>query len=157
MKKFAILSLTLALLAAAPVRAEVVAYDEGGLNVDVPAGWKHEKKDGALSIEPAAGGMAVVFLALPEKDQAKAVEAVEKALDAKVGKIDWEDKPEKEKINDMDAEIWEGTGKDGKLQVEATYLEAGDKTVAIYWFDTKESEKKYEKDIDAIVKGLKKK
>ena len=149
-------ALALALAFAAPVIADVVPFDEGGLNIEVPTGWKSSKSGGAFVID-APADMSIVFLPLPDKDQAKAVAAVEKALDDKVGKVTWEDKPEKEKINDMDAEIWEGTAKEGKRQIEATYLEVGDKTVAVYWFDTKETEEKYKKEIEQIVKGTKKK
>lgn len=155
MNKFVLLSLAL-MLSASATFAEVQSFDDVGLTVDVPAGWKHSKGEGSYTVD-APEGMSIVFVALPDKDQAKAIATIEGALDAKVGTVKWEDKPDKEPINGMQAETWEGTAKDGALQVEAIYLEVGDKTVGIYWFDTKETEAKYKAQIDQIMKGLKKK
>lgn len=155
MNKFIMLALSL-VLSASVAHAEVASLDDVGLSVDVPAGWKLGKSGAATSID-APEGMSIVFVGLPDKDQAKAVATIEKALDEKVGKVAWEDKPDKEPINGMTAETWEGTAKDGALQIEAIYLEVGDKTVGIYWFDTKETEAKYKAQIDQIMKSLKKK
>ena len=58
-------------------------------------------------------------------------------LDQAIGKVAWGKKGVKEKVGELDAEIWNGTAKEGKLQVEAIYADVpGDKTVGIYWFDT---------------------
>lgn len=154
MKKLALAALLAGLIT--PAFAETATYEAGGITMDVPAGWK-VKTGNTLTLDSADGGVSVVFMALPEKGADKAAAAVEKALEGAVGKIAWEDEPEKEKVNGIDAEVWEGTGKEGKLQVEAIYMDTGDKEVAVYWFDTKESDAKYKADTDVIWKSIKKK
>jgi hypothetical protein len=103
--------------------------------------------------------MAIVFLVLPQADAEKTIATIEGELDKAVGKIKWGKKGVKDKVGGMDAEIWNGTAQDEKLQVEAIYCDLpGDKdSLAIFWFDTPESEKKFEKEIDLIVKGIKQK
>lgn len=149
------MTMAVALALTVPVHAETVTFDAGGITVDVPAGWK-AKNDKALTVESPDGNVTVGFIALPEKGADKASAAVEKVLEQYTGKVTWEDKPEKEKVNDIDAEVWDGTAKEGKLQVEAIYLDTGDKEVAVYWYDTKESEAKYKKETDALYKSIKK-
>jgi hypothetical protein len=153
MKNFIALALTFAL--AAPVAAEIVTYEKAGISVDVPAGWKAKNGD-TLTVTSADDQVSAVFVALPEKGADKATAMVEKALEGAVGKIAWEDKPDKEDVNGIGVEVWDGTAKEGKLQIEAIYGDTGDKEFAVYWFDTKESEAKYKKDTDTLYKSIKK-
>lgn len=150
------LLLAAALVCPLPVLAESIAYDTASIEIAVPANWKSSRDAATVTIEAPDKAMSVVFRALPSKNQDKAIAEVEEALDKAVGKVKWNEKPAKEKWGGMEAEVWNGTAKDGKLQVEATYLESTpDQTVGIYWFDTPESEEKYKADIDFIVKGIK--
>lgn len=139
--------------------AEAISFDAAGLEVMVPAGWNMAKDGATMSITAPDKEMAIVFLVLPQAAADKAIEAIEKELDKAVGKIKWDKTATKDKIGGMEAEVWEGTAQDGKLQVEAIYVDLpGDKnTLGIFWFDTPESEKKYAKEIEVIVKGIKKK
>ena len=152
----ALLACTLFVATAAPTIAASFTHTEAGVEIAVPDGWKSESKDGALTLSAADGTMAVVFVVYPGDFTDKMIAEVEKRMEAGTGKITWEDKPDKEEVNGLEAEFWEGTAKDGKLQVEAGYIDTPkDNTLAYYWFDTEESETKHRKDIDTIMKGIK--
>ena len=150
------MALLLVVALAAPALAAVIPYAPAGVEIAVPDKWKSETKGEVVSVTAPDGEMAIVFYVLPAGTPDKVFEDLDKKIEAGTGKIKWEDKPTKDKINGMETEIWNGTAKDGKMQVEALYLESPNgKNLGIYWFDTPESEKKYAKEIDQIVKGLK--
>ena len=157
MKITSLLALTAALAFAAPTIAETVTVESAGIQFDSPKDWKVKKEGESVTVDSADGGVSIVFQILPGKAQDAAVKAIEDSLDKAIGKVKWGEKAtSKEKVNGMDAEIWNGTAKEGKLQVEAIYLESpADKTVGIYWFDTPESEAKNKADADSLWKSIK--
>ena len=145
-----------AALLAVPAFADTITYDAAGVQIDAPAGWTVTKSADGISLDAPGKDVSIVFMHIPGKTPEKAIAAVEAELDKAVGKVAWGEKPTKEKLNGMDAEIWAGTAKDGKLQVEAAYLDTpNDQVLGVYWFDTPESETKYKKDTDQIIQGIK--
>lgn len=160
MKKFFGLFLAVVLACCVPgvSLAEVLTHPEAKIEITVPDTWKQSQDGNMLKVETADGEMAILFMVLEQAEKDKVLEAIDKSLEAKLGEIKWENdgnsKPEE--INGMKGEIWNGTAKEGKFQVECISLDTpSDKNLGIYWFDTPESEKKYAKDIETIVKGLK--
>jgi len=157
MKLTSLVALTMALAIVAPVRAETITLDAAGIQADAPKDWKTKKDADSMTFDAPDGSVSAVFQLLPAKSEEEAIKAVEDSLDKALGKVKWGDKAtSKEKINGLDAEIWNGTAKDGALQVEAIYLTTADgKQVGLYWFDTPESEKKFKADEDTIWKSIK--
>lgn len=138
--------------------AEVLTHEGAQIEITVPDNWKQTPEENVLKIMSPDGEMGVTFMVLAQSEADKAFAEVDAALEKALGDIKWENdgKSKPEEINGMKGEIWEGTAKEGKLQVECISLDTpSDKNLGIYWFDTPESEKKYEKDIDIIVNGLK--
>lgn len=137
-------------------QAATFPYTEAKVEITSPEKWKSAQDDDSVTFTAPDAEMSVIFSLLPAGAEAKAAEIIGKELDKAVGKITWEDKPEKEIINGMASEVWEGKAQGGKVNVTALYVDTpADRTLAIYWFSTDESEKNYEKEIEAIVKGIK--
>ncbi|MBF0409620.1 MAG: hypothetical protein HQM10_19930 [Candidatus Riflebacteria bacterium] len=160
MKKNLVLFLAFVLVSFFPsfVAAAVVPLADANVEITVPDGWSQESKEAAVVIASPDKTMSVVFLAIPGDSDGKTFDAVDKAVEKELGTVKWEKDGEgvPEEINGMKGEIYNGTAKEGKIQVECIWLEsAPGKNLYIYWFDTADSEKKYQKDIDVIVKGLK--
>ena len=160
MKKFIGLFLAIALACFAPgiCLAEVLTHEGAKIEINLPDKWTQAPDGNMMVVTAPDGDMSIMFMVLEQSEKDKVLEAIDKALEAKVGEIKWENdgnsKPEE--INGMKGEIWNGTAKEGKFQVECISLDTpSDKNLGIYWFDTPESEKKYQKEIDLIVKGLK--
>jgi predicted Zn-dependent protease len=137
---------------------EVLTHPEAQVQITVPDQWKQVQKEDVLEIYSPGDEMAVVFMILAPKEAEKALDQVDKELEKKLGEIKWENNGDSkpEEINGMKGEIWNGTAKEGKFQVECITLDTpSGKILGIYWFDTPESEVKFQKDIVTIVKGLK--
>ncbi len=155
MKKTVMMAcMLLSLVAARATFAATVMLEDAKLEIPVPEGWTSEKEAAVAVLTAPDKAMAIVLVSLPAEKADKAFEALEDKLDKAVGKVKWDKKGTKDKLAGVDVEIWNGTAKDGSLQVEAIYMDIGEKTVGIYWFDSPESEKKYAKDIDTICKGM---
>ena len=158
MRSLSILGLCLLLVSVVSGRAAAttITHKEAQVEIAVPDGWKSAQEDDMMSLTAPDDSIVVVFLVMPGETSDKTLEGIEKHLEKSTGKIAWDEKPKEDKVNGMDAEIWGGTAKDGKVQVEAVYVDTpSGKNLAIYWVSTPESEAKYTKDIDLIVKGLK--
>lgn len=151
-----VLMLGLVAAFAASAFAATTPFTAAKIEISSPDGWKSNVDGDTTTYTAPDGLLSVVFTLLPKGAEDKAAEIIEKELDKSIGKVAWKDKPTKEKLNELDWETWEGTAKDGKMVVEANYVTGStDRTVAIYWFSTPEADKKYEKEIDTIVKGIK--
>ncbi|MBF0547762.1 MAG: hypothetical protein HQM08_25215 [Candidatus Riflebacteria bacterium] len=140
------------------VSAEVITHQEGQIQITVPDTWKKTEEANYIKIEAPDKEMTVCFIILSPEQADKILDTVDNKLEEFLGGIKWENdgKPKADEINGMKGEIWNGTAKEGKFQVECIVLNTpSNKKLCYYWFDTPESEKKYEKDIETIVKGLK--
>ncbi|MBF0499323.1 MAG: hypothetical protein HQM09_04285 [Candidatus Riflebacteria bacterium] len=160
MKKTWVLFLAMAIVSFLPslVAAAVVPLADAQVEITIPDGWTQDTKDNVVSIAAPDKTMSVAFFSISGDSDSKAFDVVDKAVEKTVGAVKWEKdgKGVPEEINGMKGETYEGTAKDGKLQVECIWLAtAPGKNLYIYWFDTVDSEKKYQKEIDVIVKGLK--
>ncbi len=152
------LFLVLATFAPALMAADVLVHPEAQIEITVPDKWTKDAEGDVLKIKAPDGEMGVAFTVLAAEQADKALETIDAELEKALGAIKWENegKATAEKINEMPCEIWNGTAQEGKLQIECIVVDCpSGKNLAIYWFDTPESEKKYEADIDVIVKGLK--
>ena len=152
-----VLMLGLVLVLAVHAHAASFPFTAANVEATAPDGWKSGQDGDTVTFTAPDGLMSVVLTLLPKGAEDKAAEVIEKELDKSIGKVAWKEKPTKEKINDLDFEIWEGTAKEGKMVVEANYITgASDRELAVFWFSTPEADKKYEKEIDGIVKSIKK-
>ena len=153
-----VLAITLACFVPGVSLAEVLTHPGAQIEITVPDKWTQTQEGEMLTVTAPDGEMAIMFMVLEQAEKDKVLEAIDKSLEAKLGEIKWENEgnSKPEEINGMKGDIWNGTAKEGKFQVECISLDTpSDKNLGIYWFDTPESEKKYEKEIDLIVKGLK--
>jgi hypothetical protein len=148
----AVLACTLTL----PALAANFQFSAAKVEITSPEGWKSSQEGDVVTIGAPDDSISVVFMVLPEGLEDKAIEEIEKNLEKAIGKVAWKEKPTHEEVNGMPSEIWEGTAKEGKMVVEAMYTNTpADKSLGVYWFSTPEADKKYEKEIETIVKGLK--
>lgn len=137
---------------------EVLTHPEAQVEITVPDSWKQAPEGNVLKITAPDESMAVVFMVLSPSETDKALAEVDAELEKAIGEITWENEGNATdtEVNGMQGDLWNGTAKEGKFQVECIALNTpSGKTLGIYWFDTPESEVKYEKDIDTIVNGLK--
>jgi hypothetical protein len=152
--RFAVVALALALVGAA--HAASFKFETAKVEITSPEGWNSSQEGDVVKIATPDNSMAVVFMILPEGLEDKAIEEIEKSLAKEIGDVAWKEKPQHEEINGMAAEIWEGSAKEGKLGVDAVYINTpADKSLGIYWFSAPEAAQKYDKDIETIIKGLK--
>jgi predicted Zn-dependent protease len=136
--------------------AETVVHQGAKVEISLPDGWKSQQDGDAMNVASPDGELMIVFVVLDSADAEKGFELIDKKLEESTGAIEWEEKPSNDKINGMDCEIWNGTAKDGTLHIEAVYIDTpADKSLGVYWFSTTESEAKFQKEIDLVVKGLK--
>lgn len=155
MRKFFV-GLAVALTLAANLSAATFQFKDAKVEISSPDTWKSAQEGDEVTFTSPDGEMAVVFLLLPAGIEGKAAEYLDKELDKAIGKVQWGEKPQNETINDMKFEIWEGSAKDGAMSVDAVYIDTpADRTLAGFWFSTKEAEKKFEADVLTIVKGIK--
>ena len=144
------------LLATAGAGAATFPFAAAQVEIASPDGWNTSQEGDAVTFTSPDKEMTVVFQLLPAGVETKTIEAIDKELDKAIGDVAWSDKPTEEKINGMDVEIHTGTAKEGKIVVEANYIDTpAERMLAAYWFSTPEADKKYEKEIETIVKGLK--
>lgn len=160
MKRFFYMTLVMALCCLVPSQLAATTLTHAGAQVEitVPDTWKSNQDGDVITITAPDDAMSLVFMILNPKEADKALEEVDNELEKTIGTIKWDNEgnSKPEEINGMKGEFWGGTAKEGKFQVECYSLDTpSGKKLGVYWFDTPESEKKYEKDIETIVKGLK--
>ena len=160
MNKLLALTLAFTLSALLPVFAAptVVPFPDAQVEITVPENWTQEAKDGKLTISAPDKTMSVVFFAVTGSSDSADFDKIDESIEKDIGKVAWlrDSKGEPWENNGMKGEVYNGTAKDGTLQVECIWLvSAPEKHVYIYWFDNPASEKKYTAEIDTIVKGLK--
>jgi predicted Zn-dependent protease len=158
MKKVLFFVVAMALLVPGMVWAEVLTHAGAQVEITVPDKWKQASDEDSLTITSPDDAMAVVFTVLDSNEADKAFDAIDKELEKALGEIKWQNdgKPSEEKINGMTAWEWNGSAKEGKMFVDCLSIDTpADKTLGVYWFTAAEFEKKYEADVETIVKGLK--
>jgi hypothetical protein len=147
----------IAALIAAPLTAGTFQFKKAQVEITSPEGWKSAESEGSVTFTAPDDSIACVFLAVPAKNFEEAAKLLDKEAEKGVGEIDWEEKPENIEINGMATELWDGTAKEGKMVVEAAYMDtpSGEQILCLYWFSAKDAATKHEKAIDEMVKGIK--
>lgn len=158
MKRTFFLFMIVALAFAAPVWATTLTHSPAQVEITVPDTWKSSQDGDTMTLTSPDEEMAVVFNVL-EADQAdKALETMDKELEKAIGEITWENdgKFSEESINGMTTYMWNGKAKGGAMSVDCLQIDTpSEKSLVVYWFGTADAEKKFDADIQTIVKGLK--
>jgi hypothetical protein len=152
------LTLAAVLLTSGLAQADVVTHAGAKVQIDIPSGWKQEQKANSMVITAPDGNMSVVFVVLEGDEVDAAFEAMDKQVEKEFGPVTWAKDGEAvhEDINGMETDEWNGTAKDGALQVDVLAINTpADKALAVYWFTDTASAKKYEPALKQIVRGLK--
>ena len=146
------------LLVGGVASAEVLVHAGAKVQIDVPKGWTQKQDGDVLAINSPDKAMSVVFVVLEQNEADKAFAMMDKAVEKAVGEVDWEHdgKAVEEKIHGMDTWEWNGSAKNGSIYVDVLSIDTpSDKNLGVYWFSSAAAEKKYQNDIDTLVKGLK--
>lgn len=93
--------------------------EEAGIELTIPSGWHHEKKDnGVVVAAPADDSCGVIFMTPPEDDMEKVGEEVGKLLGEIITDMKTNGEPKKGEFNGMKTVTVEGTGKSGGKDCE---------------------------------------
>ncbi|MBF0408747.1 MAG: hypothetical protein HQM10_15475 [Candidatus Riflebacteria bacterium] len=140
------------------VSAKTLTHEAGKVEITIPDGWKEVASEDSLTVTSPDDSLAVVFSMFEAKEADKCFDNIDKELEKALGEIKWENdgKAKVTDCNGMPCSEWSGTAKDGKMFVDCDSIDTpADKTLGIYYFSTEESLKKFEKDLDALVRGIK--
>ncbi|MFZ5949865.1 MAG: hypothetical protein ACOYXC_04130 [Candidatus Rifleibacteriota bacterium] len=138
--------------------ADVLVHEGAQVEITIPENWARNVEGDGMTVVAPNEEMSIAFMILDADKADKVLEQIDASVDKEIGKVAWENNGESkpENINGMEGENWYGTAQGGKIQVECIVLDAPTgKKLVLYWFDTPESEKKYEAEIGMIVRGLK--
>jgi hypothetical protein len=138
--------------------AEVLVHAGAKVQINVPKGWNQKQDGDVLAINSPDKAVSVVFVVLEQKDAEKAFALMDKSVENAVGEVEWEHdgKAVDEDINGMPTSEWNGSAKHGSVYVDVLSIDTpADKNLGVYWFTAAAAEKKYQAEINTIVKGLK--
>src|SRR6266545_5762781 len=152
------IALSAGLLFADAASAEVLTHKGAKVQINVPKGWSQKQDGDVLVINAPNKGMSVVFVVLDQRNAEKAFAEMDRAVEKAVGEVEWEHDGNAvdEEINGMPTSEWNGSAKDGSVLVDVLSIDTpADKNLGVYWFTSAAEEKKYQADLETIVKGLK--
>lgn len=154
MRLFAPLALTLALVA--PAFAGTFKFDKAQVELTSPEGWKSGEENGVVSMNSPDDSIEVIFLVLPGENREAASEALDAEIEKVVGEVTWPESGKEGEINGMSVEHWEGSAKEGALEVTATYIDTpAEETLVVYYAASPEAGEKFAKDLEALVNAIK--
>lgn len=153
--------IALAIAATIPMSVQAgrkVVDETAQIQIEVPDSWKESRDANSLTIETADEAVAMVFRTLEADAADGVIKAIDSELEKSLGKLAWENegKGKEIDINGMKGKEWDGTAKEGQVIVACLALDTpASKILAIYYFATPESDKKYAEEIGSVIKGLK--
>ncbi|MBF0409621.1 MAG: hypothetical protein HQM10_19935 [Candidatus Riflebacteria bacterium] len=153
-----VLILGLALVFPGTSIATTLTHSAGQIEIAVPDNWKSSQEGDIIKIEAPGSDMMLVFR-IEEGDKAdKVFEAIDTALESKVGSITWDNDGNYKEVdlNGMNAYEYNGSADAGKLLIYCLWIDSpSDKSVLLYWLSDEAADSKYEKEVAAILSGIK--
>lgn len=140
-----------------PEKSNVFTHKDGGIQFEVPAGWKTEPKGDILSIVAPDGSCSIVFWVLDDISLEAAVNEVDKRLAKVMTNIQLKDEPKKALFGDMRALVFTGSGAiNGQPIGWDASIVAAKKLVLAVSFAEPGSLQRYQAEIQAFFKSMKK-
>ena len=153
-----LLVLALVLVLPCLVSAKTLTHEAGKFSVDIPETWKDKVDGDVLLVTAPDDSISIVMSLIDPKELDKACDVIETAVAKEIGDVTWdnEGKAKEETFNGLNYTMWTGTAKEGKIIVSCDAIDTpAEKTLLCYWFEAKETQAKWQADVDKIVNGIK--
>lgn len=135
---------------------ETLRNPDAGVQFTVPAGWKKEEKDGALTVVSPDEGVALSIVVSPAESLDKAIDGATGELDKLIKNPKIDQKAEPGEVNGLKTVSMNGTGElDGKPVVWDLSIVASKKPLLVISIGAPESIEKHGKDYKKMVDSIK--
>jgi hypothetical protein len=135
----------------------VYSHPEGGIQFEVPPTWKAEADGEMMTLTTADSTLSIIFWVPKENTIEDALDALDSEFGKIMKNIKHSGEPQKGMLNGMTTYTVSGTGSIDGTSIEwSSHLIEAKKPVIALTFAAPDSYDKYEKDLSAFVKSIKK-